>query len=228
MKPFSIIVPTFREAAEIEAHLRTLQTLRSQAEILVVDGGSDDGTAKLARPWADRVMTASRGRGGQLNAGARAAQGEVLLFLHADTRLPDGALNEIHRALADNHRWGRFDVALDGHAPLLWLVAVMMNLRSRLTGIATGDQAIFVTQEAFGRVGGFPVQPLMEDIELCRRLKNLGSPACLKAKVVTSARRWESAGVIRTILLMWWLRLRYFLGADPNRLAWLYRAGRFG
>lgn len=227
LKPFSIVIPTWQEAAGIEACLQALQPLRTQAEILVVDGGSDDGTPKLARPWADRVLSSPRGRAHQMNTGACAAQGEILVFLHADTRLPAGALEEIAQALTCHH-WGWFDVRLDSRRPLLRLVAMLMNLRARLTSIATGDQALFVTRKAFWQAGGFPAQPLMEDIELCRRLKLQGPPACLKSKVISSARRWENFGVIRTILLMWWLRFRYFLGTDPNRLAKLYHAGRFG
>lgn len=226
VKPFSIIIPTWQEAAGIEACLKALQPLREQAEILVVDGGSDDGTPKLARPWADRVLTSPRGRARQMNAGAKSARGEILVFLHADTHLPERALEEIAKALTCHH-WGRFDVRLDSRHPLLRLVAALINLRSRMTSIATGDQAIFVSRKVFWQAGGFPEQPLMEDIELCRRLKSQGPPACLKTKVVSSARRWESFGVTRTVLLMWWLRLKYFFGADPNRLARLYREGRF-
>ncbi len=195
---------------------------------MVVDGGSDDGTQDLARPWVDRVLSSPRGRAVQMNTGARDACGKVLIFLHADTWLPPRALAEIEQALAKGYCWGRFDVCLAGRHWLLPLIAALMNLRSRMTSIATGDQAIFVTRKAFWQAGGFPEQPLMEDIEICRRLKSQGPPACLKAKVVSSARRWENFGVTRTILLMWWLRLQYFLGADPNRLARLYQQGRFG
>ncbi len=226
MKRFSFIIPTWQEAGEIEACLNALQPLRRQAEILVIDGGSDDCTPTLAFPLADRVLIAPRGRARQMNTGAWLAQGEILVFLHADTRLPEGALADIASALSA-HAWGRFDLCLASRHPLLKLVARMINLRSRLTRIATGDQAIFVTRQAFWQVGGFPDQRLMEDIELCRRLKSLGPPACLKSKVITSARRWEKFGIARTILLMWWLRFRYFLGADPNRLACLYQSGKF-
>jgi rSAM/selenodomain-associated transferase 2 len=154
-----------------------------------------------------------------MNAGAAAARGGVLLFLHADTRLPDGAERLIAQAMAAGSHWGRFDVRIEGKSAWLPLVAAMMNRRSRLTGIATGDQAMFVTREAFAAAGGFPDIPLMEDIELSRRLLQTGRPACLTARVTTSGRRWEAQGVWRTILRMWWLRLRFFFGADPRRLA---------
>lgn len=222
----SIVIPALNEAAGIVAALQPLQELREHGvELIVVDGGSHDDTADLARPWADRVLTAPRGRARQMNAGAAVAQGRVLLFLHADTRLPDEADRWVLSAIDDAQTgrvWGRFDVAIEGRSPWLKLVAHMMNGRSRLTGIATGDQAIFVATAAFDAVGGFPDIPLMEDIALSKALKRLSRPVCLAAKVTTSGRRWETHGVLRTILLMWWLRLRYFFGADPRRLALEY------
>jgi len=186
--------------------------------VIVADGGSSDGTAELAVPLADKVLRLSRGRGAQMNAGARAARGEALVFLHADTRMPADAPQRVGEALK-NHAWGRFDVTLDGRHPLLGVVACAMNLRSRLTGIATGDQAIFVRRADFP---GFPEIPLMEDIAFSRAMKRLGPPACLRARVRTSARRWEAGGVLRTIVLMWRLRLLYALGAPPERLARVY------
>ena len=225
---FTIVIPTWREAGNIVACLQALQRWRGAAEIVVADGGSDDATAALARPLADQVIQAPRGRARQMNAGAAAARGKILIFLHADTRLPPEALDRIEAAISAGFHWGRFDVRLDCPHPLLKLVAVMMNWRSRLSGIATGDQAIFVTRGTFEAVGGFADLPLMEDIDLSRRLKRLGAPACLKAKVTTSARRWRRFGIGRTILLMWWLRLRFFLGGDPGRLACCYQRGRFG
>lgn len=216
----SIIMPVLDEAPGIVATLAALAPLRAGGgEVIVVDGGSTDATAALALPWVDRVMAAGGGRAGQMNAGAAVARGDVLLFLHADTRLPGDAVSLVADALAGDRQWGRFDVHIAGRSRWLPLVAAMMNLRSRLTGIATGDQAIFVTRAAFAAVGGFPDLPLMEDIALSRRLLARGRPACLAARVTTSGRRWERNGVWRTILLMWWLRLRYFLGADPRRLA---------
>ena len=220
----TLVVPALDEAAGIEATLHALQPLRARgAELLVVDGGSHDGTAALAAPWADRVLESPRGRALQMNAGAAAARAPVLLFLHADTRLPDAADAHIATALAGGADWGRFDVRIAGRHPMLRVVAAAMNLRSRLSGIATGDQAIFVRRELFQRVGGFPDQPLMEDIELSRRLRALGRPACLRARVVTSGRRWESRGVWRTIVLMWRLRWRYWRGESPQTLARAYR-----
>ncbi|MEQ6341430.1 MAG: TIGR04283 family arsenosugar biosynthesis glycosyltransferase [Gammaproteobacteria bacterium] len=217
----SIIVPTLNEAHGITATLTPLQALRqAEHEVIVVDGGSTDDTVVHAAPLADRLVTAPRGRARQMNAGAAAATGDVLLFLHADTMLPLDAA--AHITAGQSHHWGRFDVRLTGAHPLLRIVESMMNLRSRLTGITTGDQALFVERALFLAVGGFPEQPLMEDIALSRTLKRYGRPLCLRAKVTTSSRRWEQNGVCSTILLMWRLRLAYFLGADPARLARLY------
>ena len=219
----SIVIPVLDEAGRIVATLAALAPLRAQgAELIVVDGGSSDGTAALCKGLADAVLSAPRGRALQMNAAARAASGAVLLFLHADTRLPDDALTQIAQAV-QTQPWGRFDVRIAGRSPMLPVVAALMNTRSRLTGIATGDQALFVRRDAFDAVGGFPAQPLMEDIELCKRLRRLGRPACLRAKVVTSGRRWDSRGAWRTIGLMWRLRLLYWLGVPAERLAAAYR-----
>ena len=217
-------MPTLDEAAGITDSLRALAPLRAAgAEIVVVDGGSRDATAALAAPLADRVLHAGRGRARQMNAGAAAARREVFVFLHADTRLPEGALTAIAAALQAGAAWGRFDVAIAGRHPGLRVVAWGMNLRSRLTGIATGDQAVFVRRADFEAVGGYPDIALMEDIALSARLKRRARPACLRARVLTSGRRWERDGVLRTIVSMWALRLAYFLGADPARLARRYR-----
>jgi rSAM/selenodomain-associated transferase 2 len=219
----TVVVPALNEAPCIVGCLDVLAPLRARGhEVIVVDGGSEDGTARLAQDRADRVLVAPRGRASQMNAGARAARGAALVFLHADTRLPPDADRLVLEALAAR-RWGRFDVEIDGCGALLALVGAMMSLRSRLTGIATGDQALFVRRSAFDAVGGFPEIPLMEDIELSRRLRRGGPPACLRARVVTSARRWQARGALRTIVLMWRLRLAYALGADPARLAERYR-----
>jgi rSAM/selenodomain-associated transferase 2 len=220
----SIVVPVLDEAAGIAAHLAALAPLRGGgAEVIVVDGGSTDGTREIAGALADRVIVAPRGRAAQMNAGAALAAGDVLLFLHADTTLPPPADGLIAAALQRTGRaWGRFDVAIVGHHPLLPVVARLMNLRSRATGIATGDQAIFVTRQAFEEVGGYPDLPLMEDIVLSRALKRISRPVCLPERVTTSGRRWESRGVLRTIVTMWRLRLAFFLGASPRALALAY------
>jgi rSAM/selenodomain-associated transferase 2 len=219
----SIIMPVLNEAANIEMALAALAPYRERGvELIVVDGGSRDGTPALARPLADHVCVATRGRAMQMNAGRAAARGKVFLFLHADTRLPDNANKLILDGLARSGRvWGRFDIRFD-RCGLLSLVACMMNLRSRLTGIATGDQALFVTGSAFDAVGGFPPIALMEDISLSMHLKRIGRPLCLRARVTTSARRWQKKGALRTIFLMWRLRLAYFFGADPAQLARQY------
>jgi rSAM/selenodomain-associated transferase 2 len=224
MPVLSIIVPALDEGAQLAETLARLTLFRTRgAEVIVADGGSHDDTAKHALPLADRVITAPRGRGAQMNAGAAIASGDILLFLHADTRLPPDAdglvLEEMMRTKA---AWGRFDVTIEGRSRLLPLVATLMNLRSRLTGIATGDQAIFVDRQAFLQAGGFSDIPLMEDIALSRRLKRLSPPVCLAARVTTSGRRWDERGAWRTILLMWRLRLAYFLGTAPDKLARQY------
>ncbi|HET9580987.1 MAG TPA: TIGR04283 family arsenosugar biosynthesis glycosyltransferase [Usitatibacter sp.] len=228
MAALSIIVPVLDEAEAIGATLRALQPARAMgAEVLVVDGGSRDATCALARPLADRVLQAPRGRAAQMNAGAAAASGRVLLFLHADTVLPPDAASAVESALADGrHAWGRFDVAIGSPHPLLAVVAMLMNARSRWTGIATGDQAVFVRRDAFEAAGGFPSIPLMEDVALSRALKRLSAPAALRLRVVTSGRRWERHGILRTIFLMWRLRAAYALGADPHRLARRYGVER--
>jgi rSAM/selenodomain-associated transferase 2 len=225
MLPLSIVIPVLDEAPDIVGALEALAPLRARgAEIIVVDGGSADDTVALARPRADLVIASARGRATQMNAGADAARGRVLLFLHADTRLPENADQLALDGLAQSRRaWGRFDVTIIGVHPLLRVIAGAMNLRSRLTGIATGDQAIFVTRAAFDAVGGFPEIALMEDITLARNLKRVSSPLCLRARVTTSGRRWERRGVVRTMALMWRLRLAYFFGADPRDLARRYR-----
>jgi len=220
----SIIVPALNEAQGITTVLAGLAPLRNRGhEVIVVDGGSSDTTAALSRGAADRVVAAPRGRSSQMNAGAALARGEVLLFLHADTRLPQDADARILEGLvASGRAWGRFDVRIEGASVCLPVIAFFMNLRSRATGIATGDQAIFIRREAFERSGGFPPLEMMEDIALSRSLKRVSRPLCLADKAVTSGRRWERRGVLRTVFLMWWLRLAFFLGAAPSSLARFY------
>lgn len=224
----SIIIPTLNEARGIRATLESAQDCRQRgADIIVADGGSDDETVKIARPLADRVITAPRGRALQMNAGAAHAGGEILLFLHADCCLPAGADHAILDGLTRARRnWGRFDVEITGHHPGLRVVASLMNARSRFSGIATGDQGMFVTRSLFDAAGRFPEIALMEDIELSRRLNGYGRPLCLRHRVTASGRRWENQGVLRTILLMWRLRLAYWLGADPAKLASRYAQKR--
>jgi len=211
-----------KQLPELFAHLLPLQ--RAGCEIIFSDGDSTDGSANLAEMAGFAVVHSERGRALQMNAGATQVNGEVLLFLHADTRLPQGALRHIEAALAPSaHCWGRFDVCIVGRHFMLRIVSRLINLRSRLTGIATGDQAIFVRRDVFEKTGGFPKQPLMEDVELSKRLLSISRPACLKQCVTTSGRRWEARGVWRTIFLMWRLRWAYWRGTDMTVLARLYQ-----
>lgn len=224
MRPaLCIVLPVLDEASALAERLRALQGLRSRgARVVVVDGGSQDETLAIAREHADLALLAPRGRASQMNAGAAACPADVLLFLHADTVLPDNADVLVRRATLGPFAWGRFDARIDSPRRLLRLVGALMNLRSRWSGIATGDQALFVRHDLFQRIGGFPDVPLMEDIAICRLLKPHGRPACLHERVTTSARRWERHGAWRTIFLMWRLRAAYFFGADPHDLAIQY------
>jgi len=244
----SIVIPALNESQTIAATLAALQPLRgNEMEIIVVDGGSVDATIALATPLADRLLVAARGRAVQMNAGAAQARGDVLVFLHADSLLPPAAVETMLAELAATRRrwgrfdvtiagatmlaklattcrrWGRFDVTIVGRLRLLKLIAALMNWRSRITGIATGDQAIFVDRALFEAVGGFAPLPLMEDIALSKMLKRVaGAPLCLSTRIVTSGRRWEARGLWRTIVCMWRLRLWFLLGVDPARLARSY------
>ncbi len=235
--PLTIVMPVLNEAAGIDAALTALAPLMGRgARVVVADGGSSDDTlARARRVEGVEVIQALRGRAAQMNAGAQAvaappgswhaaaSRSAILLFLHADTTLPPDADRLIAQALAQGrHVWGRFDVRIAGRPWMLGVVAGFMNLRSRWTGIATGDQALFMTRAAFEAVGGFPAQPLMEDIELSKRLRRLSRPACLRLRVTTSGRRWEARGVWRTIVLMWRLRWAYWCGASPHALARRY------
>ena len=218
----SVIVPALNEAGVLAGALQALAPLRARGhEVIVADGGSEDGSASLAAPLADRVIVAPRGRAAQMNAGAAAATGEALVFLHADTRLPRDADEAIGAAL-QTHDWGRFDVNIEGDRLALGIVAFFMNLRSRLTGIATGDQAIFVRRMAFA---GFPDIALMEDVAFSKAMRLRSPPACLRQAVVTSGRRWQRHGVLRTVILMWRLRLAYWRGVSPDELARRYARG---
>lgn len=224
----SIIIPTLNEAQGIEQCLLALQPFRQQhCEIIVADGGSSDTTVAISQSLADILISAPKGRARQMNAGANQAHNDILLFLHADTLLPDTALNQLCTGINEGFDWGRFDIHLTGKHPMLKVIALMMNWRSRLTGIATGDQALFVRKQIFEKIGHYPDINLMEDIALSKQLKQLGKPFCIGAKVISSGRRWEYFGVYRTILLMWWLRAGFFFNISPDLLAHLYSRGLF-
>lgn len=222
---FSIIIPALNEQHGIKSCLLALQQYRNKAEIILVDGGSLDQTISIAVPLVDKVLKSVKGRARQMNVGANSAQGDLFIFLHADTYLPGNALALIRENI-DGAAWGRFDIRLTGSHWMLTIIAQMMNWRSRLTGIATGDQVIFVTKTAFNSINGYANIALMEDIDLCQRLKKLSSPLCLAAKVHSSARRWQEFGVFKIIVLMWSLRLGYFFAENPEVLAQLYKQGR--
>lgn len=219
-----IVVPVLNESASLNDQLSRLRVLREQgAEVLLVDGGSVDSTRDIIRAEGFSLLESERGRAIQMNAGARAMQSDILIFLHADTRLPPDSLLKVEQHLSQGRQWGRFDVRIVGSSSWFAVIAFFMNIRSRLTGIATGDQTFFMTREAFDAVGGFPIQPLMEDIEMSKRLKRLSAPVCLHDRVETSGRRWEQHGVWTTILLMWRLRWAYWRGTPANTLVRLYR-----
>ena len=225
MQRISIIIPVLNEAGSIRQSLLALQPYRQQGhELIVVDGGSNDKTIEQAEHLCDMLINSQSGRARQMNAGADKAKGEILLFLHADTQLPNNAcgiiLSELPRQ--KDRVWGRFDVRLSGSHPLLSVIARAMNLRSRLTGIATGDQAMFIRQQYFQKLNGFPDVPLMEDIRLSRALMRYSRPICIRNKLTTSSRRWEQQGIVRTVLLMWYLRLAHFFGKSPAELSRLY------
>ena len=225
----SIIVPARNEARRIVGTLAPLVAVRAKGhEVIVVDGGSSDATLALASPFADRAFVAPPGRATQMNAGAAVARGDMLLFLHADSQLPEDGVAAIADGIACTaRRWGRFDVTIAGATRILPVVGASMNLRSRLTGIATGDQAIFVERALFHAVGGYPNQPLMEDIELSRRLlRAAGAPLCLSQRILTSGRRWDGDGPFRTIFAMWRLRFAYWRGVSAEQLARRYVPAR--
>ncbi len=217
----SIIIPTLNEADTLGVLLQQLQPLRRRGhEVILVDGGSTDATPVMAAPWVDRVLRAPAGRARQMNAGAEIAGGQVLWFLHADSCIPADA--DAYVLAGTTPAWGRFDVRLSGNRLLLRCVARLMNLRSRVTGIATGDQGLFVARDLFARIGGYADLPLMEDIDLSKRLKHIQRPVFVRQVLTTSSRRWEARGVVRTIVLMWSLRLAWFLGVPAARLARYY------
>ena len=223
MPRLSIIVPALNEAGHIRQTLSDLAPVREQGhEVIVVDGGSTDATVSEAGDLADKIIEATRGRASQMNAGAGAARGELLWFLHADTRVPPQAAGALVSAIEAGALWGRFDVRLSGKQRLLRIVERSMNWRSCLTGIATGDQGIFVTRGAFQQVGRYPEIPLMEDIALSKALRRIARPACVGVRLVTSSRRWEEKGVLRTVVLMWRLRLAYATGTSPAQLVRRY------
>ncbi|PIE36381.1 MAG: glycosyl transferase [Gammaproteobacteria bacterium] len=214
----SIILPVLNEAATLEAHLQALQVLRRRGvELIGVDGGSRDNSLALLQQYCDRALHSPPGRSTQMNAGAECASGDCLLFLHADTRLPANADSLLEHTLrrAD---WGRFDLRLDNPRWPYRLIARLINLRSRYSCVATGDQALFFRRDFFQQLGGYAAIPLMEDIDISKRARRAGRYAPLRARVTTSARRWEQHGIIATVLLMWQLRLRYFLGQSPQQL----------
>ncbi len=225
MPGLSIIIPVLNEERFLAGNRERLVSLLQEGhEILVVDGGSQDNSVDIARALGCRVFSTRASRGHQLGYGASHSKGDVLLFLHADTHLPSHAAQVIAQALAKPESlWGRFDVRFSNPSPVFQVIAWFMNKRSCLTGIATGDHALFIKRKLYFGCGGYTDVPLMEDVELCRRLKRHASPVCLSEEVVTSSRRWEQNGIMKTVITMWWLRLMFFLGQSPEKLARLYR-----
>ena len=226
MPLISVVIPVRNEAQALPYLLDDLTALRvAGAELIVVDGGSSDGTCELALGRVDQLLRSAPGRALQMNAGAAAARGDYLWFVHADTRVSAESLRSLLDVLIERPVWGRFDVRLSGAGLALCVIGAMISLRSRLTGIASGDQGIFVSRECFEALGGYAPIPLMEDLQLCRRLKRQARPHCLRPPLSTSSRRWEQQGIVRTVLLMWRLRLAYYCGVSPERLASQYRQG---
>jgi rSAM/selenodomain-associated transferase 2 len=222
----SVVIPVRNEAQALPALLDDLAELRTGgAELILVDGGSSDGTCELALGRVDQLLRTASGRALQMNAGAAVARGEYLWFVHADTRVSVESLKSLRETLSERPLWGRFDVRLSGSGLALRLIGAMISLRSRLTGIASGDQGIFVVRRHFEVLGGYAPIPLMEDLQLCRRLRALARPRCLRPPLSTSSRRWEQRGIWRTVVLMWCLRLAYYCGASPEKLARQYRRG---
>jgi len=222
----SVVIPVLDEEKTIAATLGTLPSLKSD-DLLIVDGGSTDDTTTICERLGVRVISCERSRARQMNAGAHRVNGDVLLFLHADTRLPPSAFDDIRAALKDPRCvGGRFDIELAGDQWLLKIIGKMISLRSRLTKVATGDQALFIRRVVFDAIGGYPDVPLMEDLALSRAMKRLGKIACLKSRVITSGRRWEAEGVWRTIFKMWMLKSLYLLGVSPVRLKRYYADSR--
>ncbi|MGI9228227.1 MAG: TIGR04283 family arsenosugar biosynthesis glycosyltransferase [Gammaproteobacteria bacterium] len=214
----SVIIPVLNEAGQLPAALQPLQAMRGRGhEVILVDGGSEDEGVELARPYVDKLVISKRGRAVQMNAGAAVAGGDVLLFLHVDTRLGEGVEQAVSGAV-----WGFFRIRLSGGHYLFRLIETGMNWRSRWSSVATGDQCLFVRREQFEAMQGFAPIPLMEDVEMCKRLRRVAAPVIIRQQVVTSSRRWEQQGIVRTILKMWWLRLAWFCGRDPARLARQY------
>ena len=220
----SIIIPSLNEAGNIVTSLEPLQRLRSNNhEIILVDGGSSDNTVELAHPLATKIVYSRKGRARQMNTGAEEAFGDVFWFLHADTIVPENADQLIEQALNDKY-WGRFNIRLSGKSFLFRIIERMVNVRSCFTGIATGDQGIFIKREAFNKINAYPDIPLMEDIEISKRLRRIyGRPACVSEKLLTSSRRWEKHGIFKTVFLMWWLRLSYFFGISAEKISRAYK-----
>jgi rSAM/selenodomain-associated transferase 2 len=224
LKKISVIIPALNEVEHIKQSLQSVQFLRGNGhEVIVVDGGSDDETCELASNMADQIITLSPGRAIQMNAGAKKATGDIFVFLHADTILPDSAEQQMLFSATDEpYFWGRFKVRLSGKHWLFRIIEFCMNLRTCLTGIVTGDHALFVSKQLFNKIGGFPEIELMEDIVISRKLKKIVNPVCLHGTVLTSSRRWEKHGIIKTVLHMWWLRFKFVLGVDPLTLTRQY------
>lgn len=224
----SIIIPVLNENNYLLATLKSLADLKkNKHEIIIVDGGSQDNIFEISKSYTDAIFISEKGRAHQMNTGAKQASGDVLWFLHADSLIPNHADEFIINALQTTRSvWGRFNIQLSGIHWVFRIIEKLINSRSLLTGIATGDQGIFVLRTEFEKINGYANISLMEDIHLSKRLKKISRPACLKENIITSSRRWESNGIIKTVILMWCLRFAYFIGTPTNKLAKLYNGQR--
>lgn len=217
----SVVIPILNEARILEKTLDQLQSELGDHELIIVDGGSTDSSVRIAEKYGKVVLSAC-GRAKQLNTGAAAATGDILIFLHADIWLEPGAFAAVATALASGYVGGGFRQKIDGKRVLYRLIEIAGNIRGRYLNVFYGDSGIFLARTDFEKIGGFPDVPILEEMEFSKRLRQLGKPTLLTPCIHISARRWEASGIVRTTLNNWLITALYFLGASPEKLARLY------